>query len=418
MTEVSVTRRTIELNTRGLRGQSAADVARATGAVPPDTTDAEFFDTLAEYLAEQNTAILYRGAMQLSMLSGMHPTANRPVVWMRLTDTLAFIDVYPHASMYRGGLKRRMGDKVRYWLIDAGPWMSIARNWCVAGKTASFGGREQPILTSIYNEKVGASTSDTGQQPTANRPPVTLGKFGDTVNATNYKAVGDWHGFKAYINQVIFGTLNDVSTGFVDVTTTLLDLPIGVPWQGTSILIDSSFNALTASGHIAARVQEADLFGSTSEYCWYSNGNWNFGHADINCTPGVSTMNVAVGATSEMDQAVAIINGVQGPLRSVLTRNNATVIAMGQAEKIIFFDSGNPNVKDETIIGLGYNQAYRLDGVWIPLDSGVPLQDRTDPGPKWGAQSEGGSGDAVNYAGKVLETFQKHTVAYDTEDYA
>ena len=417
MTGVSVTRRRIDMNTRGLRGLSAADIARATGVVPPDTTDPDFYAALTAALAEVNTAILYRGAMQLSMLSGMHPTANRPVVFCKITEAMAFIDVYPNDAMYRGGLKRRMGDKVRYWMIDAGPWMGITRNWCVAGKSASYGGREQPILTSLYNEKVGSSTSDTGQQPTANRPPVTLGVFGSTVNGTNYKAVGDWHGFKSFINQGMTGTLNDVSTGFVDVTTSLLDRAVGVPWQGTSILIDSTFNALTAGGFIAARVNEADIFGSTSEYCWYSNGVWDFGHADVNCTPGVSTMNVAVGATSEMDTVVGIVNGVAGTVRSVLKRDSATV-NLGNAEKVVMWDSGNPNVKDETLIGLGYNAAYRLNSVETPLDSGVPHQDRTDPGPKWGAQSEGSGGDATNYTGKLLETFQKHTVAFDPEDYA
>lgn len=417
MTGVSVTRRRIDMNTRGLRGLSAADIARATGQVPADTTDEDFYDALAASLAETNTAILYRGAMQLSMLSGMHPTANRPVVFCKITETMAFIDVYPNDAMYRGGLKRRMGDKVRYWMIDAGPWMGITRNWCVAGKSASFGGREQPILTSLYNEKVGSSTSDTGQQPTANRPPVTLGVFGSTVNSTNYKAVGDWHGFKAYINQVIFGTLNDVSTGFVDVTTNLLDLPIGVPWQGNSILIDSSFNALTAGGFIAARVNEADIFGSDANYCWYASAVWNFGHGDVNCTPGVSTMNVAVGATSEMDTVVGIVNGVAGTVRNVLNRDSSTV-NLGNAEKVVMWDSGNPNVKDETLIGVDYNQAYRINDDYLPLDSGVPLQDRTDPGPKWGAQSEGSGADATNYAGKTLATFQRHTVAFDPEDYA
>lgn len=369
------------------------------------------------------------------MASGFHPTAQRPVVFMKLTASLGYIDVYPHNNNYRGGLKRRMGDKIRYWVKNAGLWNDITRNRTVIGKSAIFGGREQPILTSIYNDRVGAGsniTSDTGQQPTALRPPVTIGEFTTAGDVAAYKASGDFHGFKAYLSQGFVGTLNDPTTGGVDVNTSLLDWPVGVPWQGTKIVIGGTFSDMTSTGKIAARLNESDTFESAPGHTWYYSAIHDFAHATVNCVPGVSTMNVALGCASEMDRAVAIVNGVAAqwstggvPMTSggqpvkalpLLNRDGATYNA-GNAEKMILFDSHFPNIKDETRIGIGYNQAYREDGVWKALDSGVPLQDRTDPGPKWGAQTEGSSASAVSYAGKVLTFSQFHTVVFDPAVY-
>lgn len=158
--DVTITRRVIELVGAGLRGSSAADIARRTGAVPPDTTDEDFYAAFTAYLANEATAQNLRTAWQ-----GAHElvTQGRPGRAQMKDETRIIVTMWPRDVDYRDGFVRDYDDRVEFEMRNLrGIYHAgfIKDCWVLMGVRTIFGDRVVDHINYTWDRLVGSSTNN------------------------------------------------------------------------------------------------------------------------------------------------------------------------------------------------------------------------------------------------------------------
>lgn len=338
---------------------------------------------------------------------GFNPSKDRPLFYFKNGPNQHYITMRLAEGAYGSGLPRRHSDMVRAVEHDMASFQGDTGN--VGSLNSLFsrvGGLANHDLNMLFERLIGGATVDTGRPPTIIEVPFQGGKFGDPTNL--YVVVGPGHGGMVNPTTTYAATLNDFTTGGLDVVTMIdPNAPYGTSFFGNKIVKTLATKLENLAGDIFCYATWTVTYdpNNTTDGQIRVQSKYDFTHPSITVTPGFMRTSAFLFAQTDADRCRPIVNGVPGPITTIDFRNDVDTVLASFPEKVIFWHSSQPTKQWVVKANFPYGFSHKENGVNIAQGPGASYVDNFDWGTKMYANPVGDQSAVTprNMTGIIME---------------
>lgn len=299
---------------------------------------------------------------------GVVPSAARPLHYYKAGANQHVIQMLFDEDQYVSD--QDPADIIRVVEMDMATFQSDAGN-CLSLNSVftRVAGLSVQDLNMMFFDLVGGATVDTGRVPTSiGESPVIGGNYASGAGSAVISGAG--HGYLVDPATSLALTLNDVTTGGVDVVSSIsVTAVVGSRRYGDKLVKTLTAKCETAAHGIYCFATWEITYDPMATQQIVMRTTYDFTHASLTVTPGFVRAFAMLWAFSGLNRCQAIVNGVPQPIKTIDLRDNSDVL-LGHPEAVYFWRDGRDGRQTLVTNNFGYGYTHKENGTLVAVTPG------------------------------------------------